>query len=238
MNNAAISPPLASVLHLKVHEFARRPVLEQARFRAQLEAVIAVTIWDLAPEERIVLEASDGAAIVVFGNPVKALQIAERVLPAGAAGLRLRIGVNHGAVQLAADGGDQGGLIGDGIATAASVAEFATPASLLMTRSFRDALAEVAPALVAGLSPAGVFTDAGLRAHELFRQDQGAAVRRRRRFLVLGALAAVGFIAAGVVARPAMGDSQERLDRWFEKIEFSAGEYRDVLRDLIGNLKF
>jgi hypothetical protein len=235
MNNAAVSPPLASVLYLKVHEFGRRPVLEQARFRAQLEAVIAVSIWDLAPEERIVLDAPDGAAIVVFGNPVKALQIAERVLPAAAAGLRLRIGVNHGAVQLA---GGQGGLVGDGIATAASVADFASPPSLLMTRSFRDALAEVAPALDVGLRPAGVFTDAGLRTHELFRQDKGAAMRRGRRLLVLGAVAAIAFIAAGVAARPVMGDRSEHLDRWFERIEFSAGEYRDVLRGLIGKLKF
>lgn len=238
MKLKAIPPPLASIVFLRVHEIARRPVMEQARLLAQLEAVVAVTLSDLAPEERIVLEAPDGAAVVIFRNPGKALQLAQRALPAAVAGLRLRIGVNHGAVQLAADGGAQGGLIGDGIITAASVAEFAAPASLLMTRSFRDALAYVEPALDASFRPAGVVTDAGLRTHELFRQDKGAAVRRRRRFLVLGVIAIAGFIAAGIAVRPATGDHQERFDRLFEKIETSAREYREVFRGLTGKLKF
>ena len=55
----------ASVVFLKVQEFARRPVTEQARMRAQLDAVVAVTTAELAPASRIVLEASDGIAVVV-----------------------------------------------------------------------------------------------------------------------------------------------------------------------------
>ena len=40
---------LASVAFLKIHEFVRRPVTEQARLRAQLEAVVAVTAAELDP---------------------------------------------------------------------------------------------------------------------------------------------------------------------------------------------
>src|SRR5437588_594990 len=105
---------------------------------------------------RIVLDAADGAAIVVLGDPKGALQLAARALAATAAGLPLCVGVNHGAVQPAASGRNDDGLIGDGIAVAASVAEFASPSRLLMSRSFRDAMADASPGLESGLFPAGV----------------------------------------------------------------------------------
>jgi hypothetical protein len=44
----------------------------------------------------------------------------------------------------------------------------------------RQALADAAPGLDTGLFAAGVFSDAGLRAHELFSPDRRAAERRRR----------------------------------------------------------
>jgi len=196
--NAAAT--LASVVFLKIQEFARRPVQEQARLRAQLEAVVAVSSAELALASRIVLDAADGAAIVVLGDPRGALQLAGRALAATAAGLPLCIGVQS---RRRADGVRPGRrrMIGDGIAVAASVAEFASPARLLMTRSFREAMADAAPGLESGLFPAGVFTDAGLRTHELFSPDGRVAERRRTRFFALAVAAVIGLVGAGVAAR-------------------------------------
>src|SRR6266480_732815 len=104
MKTANAAATLASVVFLKIQEFARRPVQEQARLRAPLEAVVAVTTAELAPASGIVLDAADGAAIVVLGDPKGALRLAERALAATAAGLPLCVGVNHGAVQLATSG--------------------------------------------------------------------------------------------------------------------------------------
>src|SRR5436309_6142263 len=95
MKTANAAATLASVVFLKIQEFARRPVQEQARLRAQLEAVVAVTTAELAPASRIVLDAADGAAIVVLGDPKGALRLAERALAATAAGLPLCVGVNQ-----------------------------------------------------------------------------------------------------------------------------------------------
>src|SRR5258706_9975530 len=150
---------------------------DEVGMRAVLEGVVAVTSGELRLVRRIVLDAADGAAIGVLGDPRGALHLAGRALAATAAGLPLCIGVNHGAVQMASVRDDDG-MIGDGIAVAASVAEFASPARLLMTRSFRDAMADAAPGLESGLFPAGVFTDAGLRTHELFSPDGRVAERR------------------------------------------------------------
>jgi len=230
-------PSLASVVFLKIAEFARRRVSEQARLRAQLEAVVAVTSADLAPGSRIVLDASDGLAIVVLADPPGALAVAERVLAARSAGLVLSIGVNHGAVRPTGDPGDEG-LIGDGVATAASVAEFAPAGAVLLSRSFRDALAEVAPELAVGLRPAGIHTDAGLRTHELFRSDPDAALRRRRRFLVYGAAAVVGFVGVGAAIRLAVHGRRAFSSSLVARARASANRSTRSLRGWLDRMKF
>src|SRR5690349_791265 len=120
---------VASGVFLRSHDSARLPAGEEARLRAQLEAVIAVTAADLDPALRIVLEASDGAALVLLGDPVGALRLAQRALTASAAGLPLSAGLNHGSLQLSGRKGGEA-MTGNGIAVAASIADFA-PASQL-----------------------------------------------------------------------------------------------------------
>jgi len=233
--NAAAT--FASVVFLKIQEFARRPVQEQTRLRAQLEAVVAVTAAELAPAGRIVLDAADGAAIVVLSDPRGALRLAERALSATAAGLPLCIGLNHGAVQIAPGGRGSEGLTGDGISVAASVAEFASPTRLLLSRAFREALADAAPGLDSGLFAAGVFTDAGLRTHELFSPDRHADARRRKRLLALGAAAVIGIVGAGVALRVSSGGHSKFLDGMIAKLGISVKDGETYIRGLREKLK-
>jgi hypothetical protein len=232
MKPANAAANLSSVVFLKIQEFARRPAQEQARLRAQLEAVVAVTTADLEPAGWIALEAADGIAIAVLDDPAGALRLAQRSLTAAAAGLPLSVGVNHGAVQVTSGGRGADGLTGDGIAVAASVAEFAASTRVLISRSFRDALAEASPALDAGLSPAGVFTDAGLRTHELFFPDKGAAGRRQRRLIATGLVTAVVILGIGVGARAAGGGHQKVFDATMGKVGMSAKQREAWLREL------
>jgi class 3 adenylate cyclase len=229
---------LASVVFLKIQEFARRPVQEQARLRAQLEAVVAVTASELDPDDRVVLDASDGIALVVLGAPRAALKLAERALTAAAAGLPLCAGVNHGAVRLLG-GKKHDGMIGDGIAVAASVAAFATQTRLLVSRAFRDALADAAPGAEAVLAAAGTFTDAGLRAHELFTPDPAAPARRRRRFRALAAASIIAFVGAGIGVRSSADPRQPRLlDDTIAKVRQSTRDSQAFLRGLVQKAKF
>ena len=191
---------VGSVVFLKIAEFARRTASEQARLRAQLEAVIAVVSAEIEPESRVVLEAADGAAIVLIDDPRAALRLAQRALTSGAAGLPLTAGINHGALQLSGRKGAEG-LTGDGVAVAANIAEFASSSRLLASRSFRDALADAAPGREAMLVPAGNFTDAGLRAHEVFSPNNGGLARRRRRYSVASVALIVAFVGAGFAWR-------------------------------------
>jgi hypothetical protein len=234
--NAAAT--LASVVFLKIQEFSRRPAQEQARLRAQLEAVIAVTTADLAPAGWIALDAADGVAIAVLADPVGAFRLGQRSLTAVAAGLPLCIGINHGAVQVTSGSRGPDGMTGDGISVAASVAEFAASTRLLISSSFRDALADVAPALGSGLSPAGVFTDAGLRTHELFYPDKSAAGRRHRRLIAAGIAAAVVLVGAGIGARAATGGHQKVLEGPLGKVGLSAKQRETWLHGLRDKIRF
>ena len=191
---------VASVVFLRIQDFARRPASEQARLRAQLEAVVAVTIAELDPAGRIVLEAADGAAIVLLRDPIGALRLAQRALTAAAAGLPLSAGLNHGALQLSGRKGAEA-MGGDGIAVAASVAEFGAPSRLLASRSFRDALADAAPGREVSLVAAGAFKDAGLRNHEVFGLDEKAVARRQLRYTLATAVLVVACIGSGIAAR-------------------------------------
>lgn len=190
----------ASVAFLRIQDFARRPASEQARLRAQLEAVVAVTAAELPPERRIVLDASDGAVIVVLRDARGALRLAESALAASSAGLPLSAGLNHGTLKTAGKkGGD--GLTGDGIAVAASIAQFTAPGRLFASRAFRDAIADVAPGQEAALVPAGTFNDPGLRTHELYKPDAQGPRRRGRRHALLGVALAVALIGGGIAYR-------------------------------------
>lgn len=207
----------ASVVFLKIQDFARRSATEQARLRAQLQAVVAVTSAEIPPTGRVMLDAADGVAIVVVDDPRAALRLAQRALTATAVGLPLSAGLNHGALQLAGKKGAEG-MTGDGIAVAAAVAAFAPAARLLASREFRNALAEAAPGREASLSPAGTFNDPGLRAHELFKPDEKAPARRSLRYSAAAVLVAIALIGGGIALRTSNGNQQPLVEAMLERV--------------------
>jgi len=209
----------ASVVFLRIQDFARRPASEQARLRAQLDVVVAITAAELAPERRIVLDASDGAAVVVLRDPRGALRLAERALGAASAGLPLCAGLNHGALRTAGKKGDDG-VAGDGIAVAASIAQFTAPGRLFASRAFRDALADVEPGREALLVSGGTFNDPGLRTHELYKPDASAVRRRSRRYALLGLLFAAALIGGGVFQRISSGGEVPGIEEVMAKVPF------------------
>jgi len=200
MNRPIPGATLASVLHLRLADFGAKSVVEQARLRAQLEAVVATSLSVVPERDRIVLDAPDGLALAILGNPAGAFAVAQRCLEANAV-LPLCIGAHHGAVAVAGDGDAARGLVGDGPRSAGVAAGFAKPSQILVTRAFREALSAHAPARESELRPAGTFSDDSVRTHELFVADRQARSRRRRRLLGAGLACMVLGIGAGVGAR-------------------------------------
>lgn len=201
MNEPSILPSLASVIFARITEFVRRPVAEQARLRAQLEAALAVSLDEFPAQNRIVLDAPDGVAVVVLDDPAGALDIAQRCILVTAAGVPVAIAINHGAVRPAPDDEGLQGLIGDAIGTAAAIAHFAGAGRLIVSRTFRDALASSSPHRAVSLRPAGVFTDANVRTHEVLSPDPAVPGRRRKVLAAIGAIAMIGFATGAVVFR-------------------------------------
>lgn len=193
-------PTLASVIFVKVQDFSRRSVAEQTRLRIQLEAVVALAIAGVRAEDRILLDAPDGIAVAVLADPAGALDVAERSL-AASAGLPLCIGVNHGPVTVASGGQEGQSLAGDGLHSAALVAGFAEPARVLVSRSFREALAERVPDRDATLRSAGTFTDSSVRTHELLTPDKTLGERRGQKLTAIGVAGVLCLLALGVVLR-------------------------------------
>jgi hypothetical protein len=122
-------------------------------------------------------------------------------------------------------------MMGDGIAVAASVAQFAPPAQLRVSRAFREALADAAPGREALLVPKGTSTDASLRRHELFARDARAVRRRARRYRALSAAALVLLVGAGVGWRISVEGQEAFLSGVMSKSQ-------SYMRDLTRKVKF
>jgi len=196
-----VSPPtLASVVVLRIQEFTRKPVTEQASLKEQLYALVTFAIRHLPTATRIVLDAPEGIAVVALGGPGVALDLAKRSQLA-ADNLRLCIGINYGPAMSAVDAHRGPGLVGDGLTAGVTLANAAKPGRFVTSRSFREALKASDPSLVRELGPAGTYTDAQLRTHELFALDWRPAFARRMRLIAFGTLAIASIIAVGFAAR-------------------------------------
>jgi hypothetical protein len=200
MTEADHLPALSSVILLRLNDYARRPVAEQARLSAQLDTVLAMLLPDIPDRARIVLAGNGSAAVAVLDNAPAALAFAERALNANQTGLGLCIGIDHGPVEVL-NGESGGALVGDGVVTASVMAAFATDSGLLVTQNFRTALAQMSPGSESVLVQTENFSDAGLRTYQVFRLDRRAPRQRRRRFILTAVVAATLLLATAVTLR-------------------------------------
>jgi class 3 adenylate cyclase len=194
------APVPASVVVLRLADFGRKPVTDQARLKGELEALAAKAIEPLAAPDRIVLEAPDALAVVVLARPQAALELAERC-EAAAGELPLCVGVNHGPVRQANDPLRGPGIVGDGVATGMVLANAATPGRMLASRPFHEALEASSSRRAADLTAAGELTDASVRRHEIYTLKPRAARPRDRRALVILVLGSAAILGLPFIAR-------------------------------------
>jgi hypothetical protein len=197
MQEAAL-PIQAHVAFMRIPGFDGRSVAEQASLKDRLEGRVRSAIANIDERDRAVLDAEDGVALVLFGDPARALRIAQSLRGEEAS---LQVGLNHGPIARSAETG--GTIFGDGLAAAATVARFAPPERILVTDEFRRCLELAAPELAADLASAGEFSDTHLRQHRLYTLDRKRGAVRRRRYVMrlLGGVLAI--LLLGVAAREA-----------------------------------
>ena len=194
----------ASVVFLRISGFPQQPVAEQARLKTRVEECVAASLPALREDERIVLEGSEGTAVVVLANPRAALEFARRV-QARDRDLPLAVGLTHGPVRVSTDGADS--LVhGDGVAAAEAISSFSRQGAIAVSREFRDALARSAPGAARYLPAAYDIAEAGDRSFELLHVDDRSLEAAKRRFLAMTAGACVALIAMGAIVRWASSD--------------------------------
>jgi hypothetical protein len=209
-------PVQSSVVLLRICDYARRPVAEQARLSAQLDTVLALLLPDMPERSRLVLAGNGSAAVAVLDNAPAALAFAERALHAYDAGLGLCIGIDHGPVEVLSSETSED-LAGDGVATASVLAASATATGLLVTENFRTALAYMSPGAESALVPAISLSDAGLRTYQAYRLDRMATRRRRRSFMLIAAVTACVLLAIAMSLRLWVPDRPRPLAAEFDK---------------------
>jgi len=207
VNDPNLLPALASVVFIRIAEYTRRQVAEQARLRSQLESAVATSIVDVPENCRIVLDAPDGMGIAILHNPEAALNVAERCVGVAAVGIPLSVGINHGAIQLSPDESGHPGLAGDAIGVAASIADFAGTQKVTASRAFADALSQSNPQRARSLKRVSTYTDRQLRTHELLVPKPGTLARQRRVLSIICGVLIAGLIGSAVAIRVPQLDS-------------------------------
>jgi hypothetical protein len=218
MNDISHLPVLSSVVLLRLIDYAKRPVAEQARLNAQLDTILALLLPDIPAQSRIVLSGTGSVAVAVLNNPLAALAFAERALLANHIGLNMCIGIDHGPIEVVSNASGEI-LAGDGISTASVIAAFSTTTGLLVSQNFRTAYAQMSPGAENILVPTSNFSDAGLRTYNVFCLDRQAPNRRRRRLLLLGASLAGLLLLSAMTVRYTLPNRPQPLASYFDTPE-------------------
>jgi PEGA domain-containing protein len=198
-NAAPARPVHASVAYLRIPQFEGLGVAEQVAQKERLFGRTRDGLSALRPEDRAILDADDGLALVLLGEPADALELCQRIHERDAFE-PVQIGLSYGPIAVSAAGVD-GRVLGDGLAGACAAARFAEPDRLLVTESFARALRFTAPERAADLTKAGDFTDTRVRQHVLYAPDPGRSALRRRRFVLYAVGGVAAILLAGVIGR-------------------------------------
>ena len=178
---------ICSVLFLDIAEYSKKPVSEQIQLKDRFNALIAESIRDIAPNDRIILDTGDGVAVNFLGDPEDALFVAmslrESFAPKAGDPPRLpaRIGINLGPVRLVRDLNSQPNIIGNGINVAQRVMGFAKPGQILVSRSYYEMVSHISEGYTKLFNYEGSHTDKHVREHEVYgvgyTNSRGSGIR-------------------------------------------------------------
>lgn len=169
---------VCSVLFLDIVEYSKNDVNEQIRQKRVFNDVLFASMTQVRPEDRIVVDTGDGAAVAFAGNPEDALFVALAFLD-HVGSLPVRMGINLGPVHLVTDLNGQANVIGDGINVAQRVMNFANPGQLLVSRSFYDVVSRLSDDYALLFRDEGERHDKHIRAHGIYAVVEGVRVAMR-----------------------------------------------------------
>lgn len=175
MNDRQNRTMICSVLFLDIVEYSRKPVAEQITLRDRFNVLLSDALQGVAPNDRVILDTGDGAAISLLGDPEDALFMALTLRDSLAAepssvqhSLRLRFGINLGPVKLVKDLNGRPNIIGDGINVAQRIMSFSEPGQVLVSRSYYEVVSRLSDQYSGLFHYEGSRTDKHVREHEVY----------------------------------------------------------------------
>lgn len=166
---------VCSVLFLDIVEYSQKAVSGQISLKEGFNVFLSDALHEIPPEDRIILDTGDGAAISFLGDIEDALKVGlsmrKSLLTAGVhmdTPLLVRMGINLGPVRLVKDINNQPNIVGDGINVAQRVMDFADVGQLLVSRSYYDAVSRISQEYAGMFHYQGSRTDKHVREHEVY----------------------------------------------------------------------
>jgi len=169
---------VCSVLFIDIVDYSRRDVAEQVRLKNMFNLVMTSALGHVEPEERVVVDTGDGAAITFLGDPERALYVGLEVFD-NVGELPVRMGINLGPVSLMKDLNGLDNVIGDGINVAQRIMSFAGSGELMVSRQFYDIVSRLSDDYAAMFKPEGSRTDKHERAYDVYSVSKAVRVGRR-----------------------------------------------------------
>ena len=180
MTNRLNKTAICSVVFMDIVDYSKRSISEQIAEKALFTQILTEAVKHLVPDERIILDTGDGAAITFTGEPEEALFVSLAVRndifnynKTADAPLILRIGLNLGPVRMVSDINGQLNVIGDAINDAQRVMSFAEPNQILVSRSYYEVVSRLTKDFTNMFSYFGIKQDKHVREHEVYQINPG-----------------------------------------------------------------
>jgi TonB family protein len=179
---------IGSVLCVDLVGYSKRTVDEQIEVKSAFNHLLSQVIKGVRPDDRIILDTGDGAAVTFLGDPDECLKVGlelrDRLMEAAESlGSRsgegpVRIGMNLGPLRVALDMNGHPNIIGDGLIAAERVMAFAQPGQIVASRGFHEMVSRISVENGAMFHYEGKHTDKNAREHDIYIVEDRRRVRR------------------------------------------------------------
>lgn len=166
---------ICSIVFLDIIDYSKKPVSEQIEDKTFFNSLINEAIQNIPPNDRVILDTGDGAAITLMGAPEEALFLALSVRDGilernktHAQPILVRIGINLGSIRVMKDLNDRPNIIGDGINVAQRIMSFAGENQILVSRSYYEVTSRLTKEITNMFTYSGIKQDKHIREHEVY----------------------------------------------------------------------
>ncbi len=168
------STKMCSVLFVDIVGYSKKTNAEQIVMKQQFVKLWAKAMKDVPPDDVMVVDAGDGAALTALVEPEDTIRVAMALREATEEHnmlnqpLDIRMGINFGPVQLSVDVHGKACIVGDAINIAQRIMSFADAGQITISRSYYDVIKPLAHKYEEMFYYLGQRSDKHVRYHHIY----------------------------------------------------------------------